>query len=188
MSGVKQSSAVDRWFYLFRVFGLFMGKEEPTSGLEPLTCSLRVSSQALQGCAVGCNPCISKRFSPLWLALCCTVLRSRWYQQRHSSCTIVLTRARIRSTPSTSRHTSIQLTLDHYSHWMPSMGRDTAEGMDEALGLAPYSCPWLPLRGSSGSHSHSKTWAGCGVSPTAPIKTLLNASSSVSSTIRLQAM
>ncbi len=31
-------------------------------------------------------------------------------------------------------HASMQLTLDRYSHWMPSMGRNTAEGMDEALG------------------------------------------------------
>jgi integrase len=31
-------------------------------------------------------------------------------------------------------HASIQLTLDRYSHWIPSMGRATAEGMDEALG------------------------------------------------------
>ncbi len=31
-------------------------------------------------------------------------------------------------------HVSIQLTLDRYSHWMPSMSGNTAEGMDEALG------------------------------------------------------
>jgi integrase len=31
-------------------------------------------------------------------------------------------------------HAGIQLTLDRYSHWIPSMGRNTAEGMDEALG------------------------------------------------------
>jgi hypothetical protein len=31
-------------------------------------------------------------------------------------------------------HNSIKLTLDRYSHWMPSMGRATADGMDEALG------------------------------------------------------
>ncbi len=31
-------------------------------------------------------------------------------------------------------HASTQLTLDRYSHWMPSMGRNTAKGMDEALG------------------------------------------------------
>ena len=32
-------------------------------------------------------------------------------------------------------HKSIKLTLDRYSHWMPSMGRATADGMNEALGL-----------------------------------------------------
>ena len=31
-------------------------------------------------------------------------------------------------------HASITMTLDRYSHWMPSMGRNTAEGIDEALG------------------------------------------------------
>jgi hypothetical protein len=31
-------------------------------------------------------------------------------------------------------HASVQLTLDRYSHWMPSMGRHTASAMDEALG------------------------------------------------------
>jgi integrase len=31
-------------------------------------------------------------------------------------------------------HASIKITLDRYSHWMPSMGRNTAEGIDEALG------------------------------------------------------
>jgi integrase len=30
-------------------------------------------------------------------------------------------------------HASIQLTLDTYSHWMPSMGRDTAAAIDDAL-------------------------------------------------------
>jgi integrase len=29
---------------------------------------------------------------------------------------------------------SITMTLDSYSHWIPSMGRHTADGMDEALG------------------------------------------------------
>jgi hypothetical protein len=53
---------------------------EPTSGLEPLTCSLRVIGQALQGFAEGCKTRIAKWFSFLWLAQCCTVLRSRWYQ------------------------------------------------------------------------------------------------------------
>jgi hypothetical protein len=29
---------------------------------------------------------------------------------------------------------SITMTLDPYSHWIPSMGRHAADGMDEALG------------------------------------------------------
>ena len=55
-------------------------KREPTSGLEPLTCSLRVITQALQGFAEGCKSRISRAISFLSLAACCTVLRSRWYQ------------------------------------------------------------------------------------------------------------
>jgi hypothetical protein len=51
--------------------------------------------------------------------------------------------------------------------------------MDETLGLATYSGPSLPLRGSSG-RSHSETWAGCIVSRTTPTKSSLNASRSVS--------
>ncbi len=54
---------------------------EPTSGLEPLTCSLRVIGQALQGCAQACNCRISKPLFFLWVAEGCTVLRSRWYQE-----------------------------------------------------------------------------------------------------------
>ncbi len=31
-------------------------------------------------------------------------------------------------------YVNIQLNLDRYSHWIPSMGRHAADGMDEALG------------------------------------------------------
>jgi hypothetical protein len=41
---------------------------------------LRVMHHALQGCAAGCKCRISRRFSLLCLAQCCTVLRSQWYQ------------------------------------------------------------------------------------------------------------
>jgi hypothetical protein len=54
--------------------------EEPTSGLEPLTCSLRVIHHALLGCAVACKSRIPRRLPLLWVAACCTVVRSRWYQ------------------------------------------------------------------------------------------------------------
>jgi hypothetical protein len=43
-------------------------------------CSLRVIHQALQGFAQPCKCRISKRLSLLRFALCCTVLRSQWYQ------------------------------------------------------------------------------------------------------------
>jgi hypothetical protein len=55
-------------------------QREPTSGLEPLTCSLRVCGQWLLSVARVCKSRISKPLSLLLLALCCTVLRSRWYQ------------------------------------------------------------------------------------------------------------
>ena len=45
-----------------------------------LTCSLRVITQALQGVAQECKSRISKPFSILRVAACCTVLCSRWYQ------------------------------------------------------------------------------------------------------------
>src|SRR5829696_8345521 len=41
---------------------------------------LRVIGQALQGFAQECKSRISKPLSFPWFALCCTVLRSRWYQ------------------------------------------------------------------------------------------------------------
>jgi hypothetical protein len=41
---------------------------------------LGVISQALQGFAKACKPLISGQLSLLGLAVCCTVLRSRWYQ------------------------------------------------------------------------------------------------------------
>ena len=63
-----------------RIFLPIARKEEPTSGLEPLTCSLRVIHQALQGFARGCKSRISKPLPLLCFAPYCTVLRSRWYQ------------------------------------------------------------------------------------------------------------
>ena len=57
-----------------------VGRGEPTSGLEPLTCSLRVCGQGLLGVAHACNFRIDRPVSFLCFALCCTVLRSRWCQ------------------------------------------------------------------------------------------------------------
>jgi hypothetical protein len=71
----------------FDPFDLSVGKiQEPTSELEPLTCSLRVMHQVLQRVAQGSRTRISKVFSLPWLALCCTVLRSRWCQSGVKRC------------------------------------------------------------------------------------------------------
>ena len=64
----------------FRFYGFCTQKREPTSGLEPLTCSLRVIHHALQGFAGDCKSRMFRGVSFPGLAPCCTVLRSRWYQ------------------------------------------------------------------------------------------------------------
>ena len=61
------------------VFGLGKpNKREPTSGLEPLTCSLRVSGPGLLRVARACETPRSKGLPPPRIAACCRALRSRW--------------------------------------------------------------------------------------------------------------
>jgi integrase len=63
------------------------------------------------------------------------LLDIRLHDLRHTFVTLLLSRG---SHPKLVQHllshSSIQLTLDRYSHWMPSMDTSTAEGIDEALG------------------------------------------------------
>ena len=59
----------------------------------------------------------------------------RWHDLRHTYATLLLARGTHPTYVQKSLgHASVQLTLDRYSNWMPSMGRDTADGMNEALG------------------------------------------------------
>ena len=59
----------------------------------------------------------------------------RWHDLRHTYATLLLARGTHPTYVQKSLgHASVQLTLDRYSHWMPSMGRNTADGIDEALG------------------------------------------------------
>jgi integrase len=59
----------------------------------------------------------------------------RWHDLRHTYATLLLSRGTHPTYVQKSLgHASVQLTLDRYSHWMPSMGRNTADGMGEALG------------------------------------------------------
>jgi integrase len=59
----------------------------------------------------------------------------RWDDLRHTYAALLLARGTHPTYVQKSLgHASVQLTLDRYSHWMPRMGRNTAEGIDEALG------------------------------------------------------
>jgi integrase len=59
----------------------------------------------------------------------------RWHDLRHTYATLLLARGTHPTYVQKSLgHASVQLTLDRYSHRMPSMGRNTAEGVDAALG------------------------------------------------------
>ena len=54
----------------------------------------------------------------------------RWHDLRHTYATVLLARG---THPTYVQkylgHATVQLTLDRYSHWMPSMGRNTADDL-----------------------------------------------------------
>lgn len=59
----------------------------------------------------------------------------RWHDLRYTYATLLLSRGvHPKYVQQSLGHTSIQLTLDRYPHWIPSMGRHAADGMDQALG------------------------------------------------------
>ncbi len=67
-----------------------------------------------------------------------TAMRRRvyecWHDLRHSCFTLLLSRGvHPKFVQHLAGHASIQLTLDRYSHWMPTMGKHTASAMDEVL-------------------------------------------------------
>ena len=54
---------------------------------------------------------------------------------RHSCIALLLACAKHREyVQHLASHATIPLTLDRYSHWIPSMVRHAADGIDEALG------------------------------------------------------
>jgi integrase len=58
-----------------------------------------------------------------------------WHDLRHTCATVLLSRgAHPKLVQNLLGHASLSMTLDCYLHWIPSMGRVTADGMDEALG------------------------------------------------------
>jgi len=59
----------------------------------------------------------------------------RWHDLRHTCATLLLGRGvHPKLVEHLLAHASMTMTLDRYSHWIPSMGRHAADGMDEALG------------------------------------------------------
>jgi integrase len=58
----------------------------------------------------------------------------RWHDLRHTCATLLLSHGtHPKYVQQLLGHSSIQLSLDRYSHWMPSMGKHTASAMDDAL-------------------------------------------------------
>ena len=76
---------------------------------------------------------VNRHFKPL---LKCAGLRDlRWHDLRHTCATLLLGRCvEPKLVQHLLGHASITMTLDRYSHWIPSMGRHAADGLDEALG------------------------------------------------------
>ena len=75
---------------------------------------------------------VNRHFKPLLRSAGLPAIR--WHDLRHSCFTLLLSRGvHPKYVQHLAGHASIQLTLDRYSHWMPSMGKHTASAMDEAL-------------------------------------------------------
>src|SRR5215210_1662990 len=93
----KQSVTSQGFLYILRFFCKSRQNREPTSGLEPLTCSLRVIGHALRGCAGDCKSRIFEGSSLLRLAQSCSILRSRWCQSGINCALAAAARASSRS-------------------------------------------------------------------------------------------
>jgi integrase len=76
---------------------------------------------------------VNRRFKPLLKRA--GISEIRWHDLRHTCATLLLSRGvHPKYVQQSLGHTSIQLTLDRYSHWITSMGRHAADSMDEDLG------------------------------------------------------
>ena len=75
----------------------------------------------------------TRHFKPLLKRACLPDIR--FHDLRHTYATLLLSRGTHPTYVQKSLgHANIAMTLDRYSHWMPSMGRATAEAIDAALG------------------------------------------------------
>jgi integrase len=78
----------------------------------------------------------NRHFKPL--LKCAWLGDIRWHDLWHTCATLLLGRCvhpkLVQHLLHLLGHASITMTLDRYSHWIASIGRHAADGMDEALG------------------------------------------------------
>jgi integrase len=106
--------------------------EQPTVGAQWTDNGLVFTTTTI-GTPLDAQKIVNRHFKPLLKRAGLPSIR--WHDLRHTYATLLLSRGTHPTYVQKSLgHASVQLTLDRYSHWMPSMGRNTAEGIDEALG------------------------------------------------------
>src|ERR687896_678284 len=82
-----------------------------------------------------CQNIVNRHFKPLLKRA--ALPNIRWHDLRHTCATLLLGRGvHPKLVQHLLGHASITMTLDRYSHWIPSMGRHAAEGMDKAPRVA----------------------------------------------------
>jgi integrase len=106
-------------------------EEQPTVGIQWTDNGLVFTTTI--GTPLDAQKIVNRHFKPLLKRAGLPDIR--WHDLRHTYATLLLSRGTHPTYVQKSLgHASVQLTLDRYSHWMPSMGRNTAKGIDEALG------------------------------------------------------
>ena len=84
------------------------------------------------GTAVDVQNIVNRHFKPLLRHA--GLPNIRWYDLRDTCATLLLSRGtRPTHVQKLLGHAPLQLTLDRYPHWIPSMGRHSANGTDEVL-------------------------------------------------------
>lgn len=109
-------------------------REMRESGLYGKECP--VFSSASSGTPVNPANLVSRHFKPILERA--GLANIRFHDLRHTCATLLLSQGvHPKYVQALLGHATIAMTLDLYSHWMPSMGRQAASAMDDALGDEP---------------------------------------------------
>jgi integrase len=107
------------------------------TGIDQLRACFEGDERALEpdehiGTEVDAQNIVNRHFKPLLKRA--ELPDIRWHDLRHTCATLLLSRGtHPKYVQQLFGHASIRLTLDRYSHWIPSIGRHAAEGIDEVL-------------------------------------------------------